>query len=140
MAHWLFKTEPGSWSWDQQLAAGREGTFWSGVRNHQAKRHLMAMQPGEQGFFYHSGSEKRILGIVEVTRAYYPDHTDPSGAFGMVDVRAAAAFARPVTLAEIRAEPQLKDMVLVNNSRLSVQPVSDEEWELVCAMGGVRPL
>lgn len=138
MAHWLFKTEPGSWSWDDQVAAGAKGTFWSGVRNHQAKANLKAMAVGEQGFFYHSVDEKRIVGVVEVIRAYYPDHTDPTGTFGMVDVRAVARLRQPVTLTEIKADPGLKDMVLVNNSRLSVQPVRDAEWTAICARGGLE--
>jgi predicted RNA-binding protein with PUA-like domain len=139
MPHWLFKTEPGSWSWDQQIAAGEAGTFWSGVRNHMAKGHLQKMQPGERGFFYHSGEEKRIVGTVEVIKPYYPDGSDPTGKFGMVDVKAVAPLKEPVTLAAIKAEPRLADMILVKNSRLSVQPVTDEEWRLVCAMGGVAP-
>ncbi len=137
MAHWLFKSEPSTWSWDQQAAAGEAGTFWNGVRNHGAKLNLMAMKPGEQGFFYHSNEGKAVVGIVEVIRAYYPDHTDESGRFGMVDVRAVRPLPRPVTLDAIKAEPGLKSMVLVNNSRLSVQPVTAEEWALVCRMGGL---
>jgi predicted RNA-binding protein with PUA-like domain len=137
MAHWLYKTEPHSWSWDQQIAAGEKGTFWSGVRNFMARGYLQKMQVGERGFFYHSGEEKRIVGIVEVIKPYYPDHTDPTGKFGMVDVKAVRPLAKPVTLAQIRAEPRLADMVLVRNSRLSVQPVTDAEWALVCEMGGV---
>ena len=135
MAHWLFKTEPGTWSWDDQIKAGEKGTFWSGVRNHLAKQQMMAMKRGERGFFYHSVNEKRIMGVVEVIREYYPDHTDAKGMFGMVDIKAVSAFANPVTLAQVKADPRLRDMVLVNNSRLSVQPVSDEEWEIICAMG-----
>jgi predicted RNA-binding protein with PUA-like domain len=137
MAHWLYKTEPHSWSWDQQIAAGEKGTFWSGVRNFMARGYLQKMQVGERGFFYHSGEEKRIVGIVEVIKPYYPDHTDPTGKFGMVDVKAVRPLAKPVTLAQIRAEPRLADMVLVRNSRLSVQPVTDAEWALVCEMGRV---
>jgi predicted RNA-binding protein with PUA-like domain len=136
MAHWLLKSEPSSWSWDQQVEAGAKGTFWSGVRNHSAKLNLMAMKKGEKGFFYHSNEDKAIVGIVEVIKTYYPDHTDESGKFGMVDVKAAKALKKPVTLAEIKAEPRLKDMVLVNNSRLSVQPVTDEEWRVVLEMAG----
>jgi predicted RNA-binding protein with PUA-like domain len=137
MAHWLYKSEPSSWSWDQQVEAGEKGTFWSGVRNHMAKRNLMAMRVGEQGFFYHSGEAKAVVGIVEVIKEYYPDHTDESGRFGMVDLKAVKPLRKPVTLEQIKAEPRLKAMVLVNNSRLSVQPVTDEEWQIVCAMGGV---
>jgi predicted RNA-binding protein with PUA-like domain len=140
MAYWLFKTEPGSWSWDDQIKAGEKGTFWSGVRNHLAKKHLQTMKRGDRGFFYHSVDEKRIVGVVEVIREYYPDHTDPSGAFGMVDIKAVARLVQPVTLAVIKAEPRLADMVLVNNSRLSVQPVTKEEWDIITAMGPVHAL
>lgn len=134
MAYWLFKSEPSTWSFEQQLAAGASGTFWNGVRNHLAKQHMMAMQLGDRGFFYHSNEEKAIVGIVEVIKRYYPDHTDPSGKFGMVDVRAVKALGRKVTLAEIKAEPRLADMVLVNNSRLSVQPVTEAQWRIVMAL------
>jgi predicted RNA-binding protein with PUA-like domain len=137
MAHWLFKSEPSVWSWDDQVKAGAKGTFWNGVRNHQAKQHLMAMKRGDQGFFYHSNEGKAVVGIVEVIKEYYPDHTDETGKFGMVDVKAVKPFATPVTLDAIKVEPKLKGMVLVNNSRLSVQPVTDEEWRIVCRMGGL---
>lgn len=137
MAHWLLKSEPSSWSWDQQVAAGSKGTFWNGVRNHLAKKHLMAMKKGEQAFFYHSNEDKAIMGVVEITKTYYPDPSDETGKFGMVDVKALKALNKPVALAEIKHEPRLSDMVLVNNSRLSVQPVTDEEWKLVLALGGV---
>ena len=137
MAYWLVKSEPSSWSWDQQVAAGAEGTFWSGVRNHLAKTHLQAMRRGDEGLFYHSNEGKAVVGIVSVVREYYPDHTDASGRFGMVDVAAVRPLARPVTLEAIRAEPRLADMVLVRNSRLSVQPVTQAEWRLVTAMGGL---
>jgi predicted RNA-binding protein with PUA-like domain len=139
VAHWLFKTEPGAWSWENQIAAGSKGTHWNGVRNHLAKQQMMAMQVGEQGFFYHSVNEKRIMGIVEVIRAYYPDHTDEKGMFGMVDIKAVEQFTIPVTLAQIKAAPRLAAMVLVNNSRLSVQPVTEAEWEIICAMGRPEP-
>ncbi len=138
MAHWLFKSEPTTWSFDQQIAAGEKGTFWNGVRNHLAKKHLMAMQVGDRGFFYHSQEDKAIVGIVEVIKPYYPDHTDETGKFGMVDVRAVKALKNKVTLARIKAEPRLVDMTLVNNSRLSVQPVSDEEWRIVLELTGER--
>jgi predicted RNA-binding protein with PUA-like domain len=137
MAHWLYKSEPATWSWDQQVAAGEKGTFWNGVRNHSAKLNLMAMKRGERGFFYHSNDGKAVVGIVEVVKEYYPDHTDETGRFGMVDVKAVKALPNPVTLDAIKAEPRLKDMILVNNSRLSVQPVRDEEWALICKMGGL---
>ena len=137
MAHWLYKSEPSTWSWEQQVAAGAAGTHWNGVRNHVAKKHLMAMEVGEQGFFYHSNEGKAVVGIVEVIRPYYPDDSDPTGRFGMVDLRAVAALARPVTLEAIKAEPRLAMMVLANNSRLSVQPVTEAEWAIVRAMGGL---
>jgi len=137
MAKWLYKSEPSVWSWDQQVAQGDKGTFWNGVRNHVAKQNLMAMKKGEQGFFYHSNEGKAVVGIVEVIREYYPDHTDETGKFGMVDVKAVKALPRPVTLEAIKAEPGLEKMVLVNNSRLSVQPVSDEEWAIICRLGGL---
>jgi predicted RNA-binding protein with PUA-like domain len=137
MAHWLFKSEPSTWSWDQQVAAGEKGTFWNGVRNHSAKLNLMAMKAGEQGFFYHSNEGKAVVGLVEVIREYYPDHTDETAKFGMVDVKAVKALPKSVTLDAIKAEPRLKDMILVNNSRLSVQPVTDAEWALICRVGGL---
>ena len=137
MAHWLFKSEPSAWSFAQQLEAGAKGTFWNGVRNHQAKLNLMAMKIGEQGFFYHSNEGKAVVGIVEVIKTYYPDPGDETGKFGMVDVRAVRALPREVTLEAIKAEKRLAKMALVTNSRLSVQPVADAEWRIVCAMGGL---
>ena len=137
MAYWLFKSEPSSWSWDDQVAAGAKGTTWNGVRNHQAKQNLMAMKRRDQGFFYHSNEGKAVVGIVEVIKEYYPDSTDETGKFGMVDIKAVKPFARPVTLDAIKAEGALKSMALVSNSRLSVQPVTEGEWALVCRMGGL---
>ncbi|MCG7393781.1 EVE domain-containing protein [Microvirga sp. ACRRW] len=137
MAKWLYKSEPSVWSWDQQVAQGAKGTHWNGVRNHVAKQNLMAMKKGEQGFFYHSNEGKAVVGIVEVIKEYYPDHTDESGKFGMVDVKAVKPFKLPVTLDEIKKHPGLEKMILVNNSRLSVQPVTDEEWAIICKLGGV---
>ena len=137
MAHWLVKSEPGAWSWDMQVEAGAKGTPWTGVRNHSAKLHLMAMQLGEEVFFYHSNEGKEIVGIVKVIKTYYPDNTDPTGKFGMCDFAAVKALETPVTLDAIKAEPRLADMVLINNSRLSVQPVTEAEWKLVCKMGGL---
>lgn len=136
MAYWLFKSEPSSWSWEEQVAAGEAGTNWNGVRNHQAKLNLQAMRRGDRGFFYHSGEGKAIVGVVEVVREYYPDPSDETGRFGMVDVRAVEALPEPVTLDRIKAEPRLKDMALVRLSRLSVQPITDEEWGIVLAMAG----
>lgn len=136
MAHWLYKSEPASWSWDDQVKAGKSGTPWTGVRNHLAKKHMQAMAVGDQGFFYHSNDGKAVVGIVEVVRAYHPDETDPSGRFGLVDLKAVRPLPSPVTLEAIKAQPELADMVLVKNSRLSVQPVTDAEWAIVCRMAG----
>jgi|SRR5579875_147892 predicted RNA-binding protein with PUA-like domain len=137
MAYWLMKSEPESWSWDQQVKRGAKGEPWTGVRNHQAKRNLMAMKKGDRGFFYHSGETKEIVGIVEVIRPAYPDPTArPGDPWVAVDVKAVAPLPRPVTLAAVRAEPKLRQMVLINNSRLSVQPVTADEWRIVCRMGG----
>jgi predicted RNA-binding protein with PUA-like domain len=134
MAHWLMKSEPSSWSWDKQVEAGEKGTFWNGVRNHLAKKHLKEMGVGDEAFFYHSGEEKAVVGILEITKAYYPDPSDKTGVFGMVDVKAVKPLAKRVTLAAIKADPRLKDMVLVKSSRLSVQPVSEAEWKAVLAL------
>ena len=133
MAHWLIKSEPSSWSWDDQVKAGARGTEWNGVRNHLAKKHL-----GERAFFYHSVDEKSIVGIVEIIGEFRPDPTDKTGKFGLVDVKAVKALPHPVTLEMCKAEKKLAGMVLLNNSRLSVQPVSAAEWALICRMGGVR--
>jgi predicted RNA-binding protein with PUA-like domain len=137
MAYWLFKSEPSSWSWDEQMAAGEAGTAWTGVRNHQAKAHLQAMQVGEEGFFYHSGEGKAVVGIVAVTRPYYPDPTDASGRFGCVDLRAVASLPEPVTLEAVKARAEFAEMVLVRNSRLSVQPVTEAEWRALRRLGGL---
>lgn len=137
MAFWLFKSEPDTWSWEQQVARGDAGEHWNGVRNHLAKKHMMAMQLGDLGFFYHSNQGKEVVGVVEVIKLFYPDHTDPSGRFGMVDIKAVEALPRPVTLEEAKHDPRLKDMILVNNSRLSVQPVTPEEWRIVRELGGL---
>ncbi len=138
MAYWLFKTEPETWSWDDQKKRGAKGEPWSGVRNYQAANNMKAMKRGDRGFFYHSGEERRIVGIVEVIAEYKPDPTDESGRFGLVDVKAVKGFPNPVTLAEIRTNPQLAEMVLVKNSRLSVQPVTDREWQILCRAGGIE--
>lgn len=137
MAYWLVKSEPSSYSWDQMVKDGR--TFWSGVRNYQAAGNLKAMRTGDRAFFYHSGDDKAIVGIVEVVKEYYPDHTDESGKFGMVDVKAVAAVKTPVALAAIKAEPKLKNLQLIRHSRLSVVPIDDASWRLICAMGGAKP-
>ena len=143
VAHWLLKTEPETYSWDDQVKRGKKGEPWSGVRNHQAKNNLMKMKKGEHAFFYHSGEGKEIVGIVEVVREHYPDPTakagEPSSASWVaVDVKAVAPLGKPVTLVEAKATPGLADMVLVNNTRLSVQPVTAGEWKLICKMGGVK--
>lgn len=137
MAYWLFKTEPEVWSWEDQVKKGPKGEEWDHVRNHLAKKHMMSMQIGDLGFFYHSVNEKRIMGVVRVTALAHPDSTDAEGKWQCVDVAADKALPRPVTLAEIKAEPRLADMTLVKNSRLSVQPVTPGEWALVCEMGGL---
>ena len=133
MAYWLIKSEPGAWSWDDQVRDGV--TYWDGVRNYQAANNMKAMRIGDRVFFYHSVNEKRIVGIVEVVREYYPDHTDASGRFGMVDVKAVMPMTKPVTLADIKGEPKLHDLALVRQSRLSVLPVDDASWALICHMG-----
>jgi predicted RNA-binding protein with PUA-like domain len=138
MAHWLLKSEPSSWSWDDQVKAGNKGTAWNGVRNHLAKQQLMAMKKGERAFFYHSVDEKSIVGIVEIIGEYRPDPTDKTKKFGLVDVKAVKPVPNPVTLEMCKAEKKLTKMVLLNNSRLSVQPVTDAEWDIICKMGGVK--
>lgn len=136
MAYWLIKSEPGNWSWDDQV---RDGVAeWDGVRNHQAANNMKAMKIGDRVFFYHSVNEKQVVGIVEVVKEYYPDPTDASGRFGMVDVKAVKPIAKPVSLAEIKAEPRLRNLALVRQSRLSVLPVQPEEWQLICAMGQIE--
>jgi len=138
MAYWLVKTEPSSFSWDDQVRKGAKGEPWTGVRNHTARRNLIAMKRGDRVFFYHSVDQKRVVGIVEVIRESYPDPTDSTHVFVAVDVRAVEPLPRPVTLAEIKAEPRLAAMALVHYSRLSVQPVTPAEWRLICRMGGLK--
>ncbi|MGH6823284.1 MAG: EVE domain-containing protein [Methylocella sp.] len=137
MAHWLIKSEPGKWSWQDQVKAGRKGTCWNGVRNHAAKLNLMAMRVGEQAFFYHSNEGKEIVGIVAIIKPYYPDPSDLTGKFGMVDVRAIEPLKTPVSLDAVKADPRLAKMPLVTNARLSVQPVSECEWDIIRAAGGL---
>jgi predicted RNA-binding protein with PUA-like domain len=137
MAYWLFKSEPGAWSWEQQVKKGSKGEPWSGVRNHQANNNMKAMRKGDYGFFYHSVEERRIVGIVRVIGEHRPDPTDETGRFGLVDVEAVCGMPRPVTLADIKAAPKLAEMALIRQSRLSVQPVSESEWKLICRMGGL---
>ena len=135
MAYWLFKSEPNTWSWDQQVQKGDQGEGWDGVRNYQAANNMKAMSIGDLGFFYHSVKEKRIVGIVDVIAPYHPDPTDASGQFGMVTIRAITPMVRPVTLAEIKAEESLADLALVRQARLSVVPVSTAEWKYILTMG-----
>lgn len=138
MAHWLIKSEPATWSWDDQVKAGAKGTAWDGVRNHLAKKHLMAMKKGDRAFFYHSGEEKQIVGVVGIIGEYQPDPSDKTGKFGLVTVKAVASLAAPVTLKQCKTEKKLAKMVLLNNSRLSVQPVTNEEWAVIGRLGGLK--
>jgi predicted RNA-binding protein with PUA-like domain len=139
MAYWLFKSEPSEWSWDDQVARGDRGEEWDGVRNYQARNHMREMRVGDLGFFYHSQKEKAVVGIVEVIAEAHPDSTTDDARWECVDVRAVRPFARPVTLAEIREVPDLSQMALLKNSRLSVQPVTAAEWRRVCALGETEP-
>jgi predicted RNA-binding protein with PUA-like domain len=135
MAYWLVKSEPFKWSWDQQMAAPT--THWDGVRNHQAAHNLRAMRLGDQAFFYHSNEGKEIVGIVEIVREAYPDPSDETGKFVMVDLKAVRPVPHPVTLAQIKNDPALAEMALIRQSRLSVCPVRDLEWHYICKLGGV---
>jgi len=137
MTTWLMKTEPATWSWDDQVKKGVE--HWDGVRNFQAANFMRAMKVGERAFFYHSGEERRIVGVVTIARTFYPDPTDESGRFGMVDVKTDRPLVTPVTLQAIKAEPRLKDLLLVRQSRLSVMPIAPDAWRLICAIGGIKP-
>jgi predicted RNA-binding protein with PUA-like domain len=138
MAHWLLKSEPETYSWDEQVKSGAKGEPWTGVRNHQAKNNLLKMTKGDRGFFYHSGESKEIVGVVEIVREHYPDPTAKAGEpWVVVDVKAIEPLKKPVRLADAKAEPKLKSMVLVNNTRLSVQPVTADEWKIICKMGGI---
>lgn len=132
MAYWLIKSEPGAWSWEDHLKVGVEP--WDGVRSHQACNNMKAMKIGDHAFFYHSVKERLIVGVVEVVKLYYPDPSDESERFGMVDFKAIKSVTRPVSLAEIKATPELQEMSLVRQSRLSVCPVSDGEWKTIMAM------
>jgi predicted RNA-binding protein with PUA-like domain len=137
MAYWLVKSEPSTWSWDQQVAKGAKGEAWTGVRNHSAKLFLMQMKKGDRAFFYHSNEGKEIVGIVEIIREAYPDPSDASGKFVCVDIKADKPLKKPVTLVAVKAEKSLSEMALLKQSRLSVQPVSAAEWKIICKMGGV---
>lgn len=140
MAYWLMKSEPDAFGWKDQIARGAKGEPWTGVRNHQAKLNLMKMKVGDRAFFYHSNEGKEIVGVVEVIREAYPDPTAEAGQpWVCVDVKALAPLETPVTLEQTKVDPKLKDMVLVNNTRLSVQPVTNAEWKHICKLGGVKP-
>lgn len=138
MAYWLFKSEPSAWSWNDQVKRGAKGEEWDGVRNHTAKLNMLAMKPGDLGFFYHSVDEKQIVGIVKVVSDPHPDSTDETGTWFCVDVAADTPLPHPVSLAEIKEEPRLAGMALVKQSRLSVQPVTEKEWETICKMAAVK--
>jgi predicted RNA-binding protein with PUA-like domain len=140
MAYWLLKTEPDEFSWDDQVKRGSKGEPWSGVRNFTARRHLKEMKKGDKFFFYHTGDEKKVVGIGEVLREAYPDPTAKAGEpWVAVTTAALAPLSEPVTLAAVKVEPRLSDMALVRYARLSVQPVTAAQWKLVCKMGGVKP-
>lgn len=134
MAYWLVKSEPDAWSWDEHMEA--RVAEWDGVRNHQACNNMKAMKVGDRAFFYHSGGERAVVGILEVAREYYPDPTDASGRFGMVDFKALRPLARPVSLAEIKADGRLDQTALVRQSRLSVMPLDDDAWRIISELGG----
>jgi len=135
MAYWLAKSEPNVWSWENHVKKGVE--CWHSVRNYQASNNMKAMKLGDQAFFYHSNIGREIVGIMEVVKLYYPDHTDETGRFGMVDFKAIKSLKTPVTLAQIKAHPKLQNMALVRQSRLSVSPVTADEWAILCKLGGL---
>ncbi len=137
-AYWLLKSEPDTWSWEQQIARGEKGEPWSGVRNFQARNYLRAMKKGDRGFFYHSNIQRAVVGTVEIVREAYPDPTAEAGDWSVVDVVARDTLKTPVTLVMAKSDPLLAKMVLVNNTRLSVQPVTAEEWQRICHLGGVK--
>ena len=139
MRYWLFKSEPSTWSWDDQCAKGDAGEEWDGVRNYQARNFMREMKKGDRGFFYHSQKEKAVVGTVEVIAEAHPDSTTDDTRWECVDIKALETAAQPVTLDDIKAEPGLEEMVLVKNSRLSVQPVTEAEWRIVCGMAGLTP-
>jgi predicted RNA-binding protein with PUA-like domain len=137
MNYWLVKSEPSSWSWDQQVAKGAKGEAWTGVRNFTARQNLVKMKQGDRVFFYHSNEGKEIVGIAEVIKEAYPDPSDKTGKFVCVDIKADKPLKTPVTMVAIKADKRLADMALVKYSRLSVQPVTSDEWKIVCKMGGM---
>jgi predicted RNA-binding protein with PUA-like domain len=137
MRYWLFKSEPNTWSWDQQVANGEAGEEWDGVRNYQARNFMREMQIGDRGFFYHSLKEKSVVGIVEVIAEAHQDSKTDDPRWECVDIKAVEPVPNPVSLDVIKADPRLSEMVLVKNSRLSVQPVTEAEWQIICEMGGL---
>lgn len=137
MAYWLFKSEPSTWSWGDQVAKGDIGEEWDGVRNYQARNFMRDMSVGDLGFFYHSQKERAIVGIVEVCAEAHADSTTDDPRWECVDIKAVRVVKKPVTLDDVKAEERLSDMILVRNSRLSVQPVTAQEWQIVCDMAGV---
>lgn len=139
MAFWLFKSEPDSWGWPQQVAKGDAGEEWSGVRNYQARNNMRAMRCGDRGFFYHSNIGKEIVGTVEVIRESAPDSTSDDPRWDCVVIKAVQPLVRPVTLEDCKAHPELSAMALVKSMRLSVQPVTAEEWDVICRLGGIAP-
>lgn len=139
MKYWLFKSEPSTWSWSDQVAKGDAGEEWDGVRNYQARNFMREMEVGDRGFFYHSQSEKAVVGIVEVIAEAHPDSTSDDDRWDCVDIKAIRPVQTPVTLEMVKADPRLADMALIRNSRLSVQPVTAEEWRIVCEMAGTIP-
>lgn len=139
MNYWLFKSEPSTWSWDQQLQRGEAGEEWDGVRNYQARNNMRLMKVGDKGFFYHSQSEKAVVGVVEVIAEAHQDSTTNDDRWDCVDIRAVKALETPVTLEMCKTDPRLAEMVLVKNTRLSVQPVTPEEWQIICELGAIRP-
>lgn len=137
MRYWLFKSEPSTWSWDDQVARGEAGEEWDGVRNYQARNFMREMKLGDRGFFYHSQKDREIVGIVEVCAEAHPDSTTDDDRWECVDIRAVEPLPKPVNLDRIKAEPKLAEMILIKNSRLSVQPVREDEWRHICGLGGL---
>ena len=137
MAYWLFKSEPSTWSWDDQVAKGAEGEEWDGVRNYQARNFMRQMKLGDLGFFYHSQKEKSIVGVVEVIAEAHPDSTTDDDRWDCVDIKAVRPVAVPVSLEMVKKDPRLENMALLRSSRLSVQPVAKDEWEIICEMAGI---
>ncbi|NRB03270.1 MAG: EVE domain-containing protein [Rhodobacteraceae bacterium] len=138
MRYWLFKSEPSTWSWDDQVAKGDAGEEWDGVRNYQARNFMREMKLGDRGFFYHSQKEKSVVGVVEVCAEAHPDSTTDDDRWECVDIKAVAPVKTQVSLDMIKADPRLAEMVLVKNSRLSVQPVTEDEWQVICGIAGVK--